>query len=197
MSIRLHGNGFIQLDIAENQRLHIWSEDLPPAQNVRTPIHDHTFDFVSQVLCGELHHIEYDWLPDVAPTHGLLRAEPTMTEDTKLVPILEDGVVCLGEMLRTRQLDVKPGQRYAFNAGQFHETTATGLTATMFWKTRTGLLPYARIACGIFDEPDNEFSRYQWSESDLWPFVARVLGEIGPDISRPILDALTNVLVSA
>ena len=40
---RLHGNGFIQLDLGDDQRLHIWSPDLPPAQRVSTQIHDHQF----------------------------------------------------------------------------------------------------------------------------------------------------------
>ena len=55
---RLHGNGFIQLDLNGKDRLHVWHPDLPK-QEFPTPIHDHKFSFKSHILYGELTHIEY------------------------------------------------------------------------------------------------------------------------------------------
>jgi hypothetical protein len=37
---RVHGNGFIQLDLPDGKRLHVWDEDIP-RQKVNTSMHDH------------------------------------------------------------------------------------------------------------------------------------------------------------
>src|SRR3546814_6146607 len=49
---RVHGNGFIQLDLTERGRLHIWGAPRIPRQKTATPIHDHVFGFESTVAVG-------------------------------------------------------------------------------------------------------------------------------------------------
>src|SRR3546814_5268128 len=51
---RVHGNGFIQLDLTERGRLHIWGDPRIPRQKTATPIHDHVFGFESTVVVGRL-----------------------------------------------------------------------------------------------------------------------------------------------
>jgi hypothetical protein len=46
---RVHGNGFIQVDLTADTRLHVWGDKRIPRQNVYTPIHDHVFGFESTI----------------------------------------------------------------------------------------------------------------------------------------------------
>lgn len=40
---RVHPNGFIQLDISETDRLHVWHPSLPYRQKTFSPVHNHIF----------------------------------------------------------------------------------------------------------------------------------------------------------
>lgn len=66
---RVHGNGFIQLDVTPRTRLHFWSPEIP-RQKVATPIHDHVFGFVSYVI--DIMSFETQEQP--LPTHARIRA---------------------------------------------------------------------------------------------------------------------------
>ena len=57
---RVHGNGFIQLDLTERSRLHVWGDPRIPRQKVSTPIHDHVFGFTSTIIVGRLINVIYD-----------------------------------------------------------------------------------------------------------------------------------------
>ncbi len=50
---RIHGNGFIQVDLDELHRLHLW-DVMIPRQSVDSSIHDHAFGFESRTLQGML-----------------------------------------------------------------------------------------------------------------------------------------------
>lgn len=51
--ISLHGLGFIQIKLDDNQRLHIWHPDLPRRKCFEhSNIHNHRFAFKSTVLKG-------------------------------------------------------------------------------------------------------------------------------------------------
>ncbi len=58
-NIRVHGNGFIQIDISSLTRVHVFGHPLIPRQLTPTPIHDHRFGFHSMVLAGCL--VNVDW----------------------------------------------------------------------------------------------------------------------------------------
>jgi len=175
----LHPNGFVQYDLAPDVRLHIWSPRLPEAQVVKTPIHDHTFNFRSQVLCGVLHHDVFGWTPtNNDPAYTLYTARPWLTGlDTKLVSMAEHGDMAL---LEQNQFTAEAVSEYTFKAGLFHESYADGLTATVMQKTRKHLRESARVAVPFGKEPDNDFSRYQTEENitlmfelieEVWPLV--------------------------
>lgn len=53
---RFHGNGFIQVYMSPDVRLHIWSKDFPATRVQNARIHDHRFTFNSTVLIGTLRH---------------------------------------------------------------------------------------------------------------------------------------------
>ncbi len=179
-NIRLHGNGFIQLDIGpeddiSSERLHIWSDELPPAQRVRTAIHDHRFSFVSKVLLGTLVNLEYDFKASRTGEHALYTPNVKYRQDTTLVPTGSQGDFTL-----VREVQVNAGDEYKFQATAFHDTGWVGLMATYFHKTLT-LENYApRVACLLPFNPDNDFDRYGTKVIDLWPFVDRVVERIAP-----------------
>src|SRR5580765_3414507 len=53
---RIHGNGFVQLDLTERRRLHVWGDSRIPRRLVPSQIHDHTFSFTSEIVIGQLVH---------------------------------------------------------------------------------------------------------------------------------------------
>jgi len=60
---RVHGNGFVQLDLTERSRLHIWGDPRIPKQKVATPIHDHVFGFESTIIVGRVISLTYAVTP--------------------------------------------------------------------------------------------------------------------------------------
>lgn len=100
---------------AASLRLHVWPMQVRPAPAV-SPIHDHVWDLVSQVLCGELvNHI------------GVLRPAPGARDQRALVGYIgTDNVVePTGEAVRweeERAERLRRGDRYRVPPGTFHYT---------------------------------------------------------------------------
>lgn len=171
---RLHPNGFIQYDLPSNQgRLHIWHPDLPVAQVVHTPIHDHTFDFMSRIILGRLTHIVFDFHARPAGGYHLHGARAASGEDTRLEPLN-----IIGDMEMTESHLFSPGDQYTFLAGKFHRSVGNGLTATIMEKTFTGQTPFPRIAVPVGVDPDNNFRRHQYDTSMLARYVDMVLDKV-------------------
>ena len=172
--LSLHPNGFIQYDLPYGKRLHIWHPDLPLAQEVYTPIHDHTFSFHSRIVLGRLTHVEYEFERDVSGDYLLHGAVRDGDLDTKLVPM---GMV--GHMTAIRQLTLSVGYEYTFRYGRFHTSEGSRLTATIMEKTSTNDTPFPRIAVPVGTPPDNNFRRQEVDIALLQQYVDRVLEEIG------------------
>lgn len=172
---RLHGNGFIQLDIDDIHRLDVWPEIEIHAQKVNTQIHSHKFDFYSKVLLGKLLHITYDLVPNMsAGQFQLYNTVPTKGEDTEL-RIFSYGKY---DIFHTGSYVLAKDSSYIFNAGRFHETSNLGLTATLLTKRNinNGIEPL--VVCGIDKSPDNAFNRYQVDEEVLWSEIEKVFNKI-------------------
>lgn len=160
---RLHGNGFIQVDIAPNLRLDVWAEELAGlAQKISTPIHDHRFSFRSTVLLGRLRHTVYQvaprfrTFPPPVMTHQLWEARPRQGEDTVLQPTGSYVNLSVQEVL-----EIPAGQTYEFRALWFHRSDPLTPTVVTLL-TKTGVVPGAvgRVAVPLGVVPDNEFIRY-------------------------------------
>src|SRR5882762_4267748 len=125
-----HQNGFIQLSINDNVRFHVWhGPDLREAlgvqkQKTNSPIHDHRFDFESEILCGALTHIEYRTIEH--------------PEGEYVIHATDGGkLVSLNVRVRATayiETTYKRGDEYQFGARRFHESKATTLTATLMRK---------------------------------------------------------------
>ncbi len=162
---RLHGNGFIQLDLAHDQRFHVWSPDLP-RQSVSTQIHDHRFSFSSEVVLGLLSHTVYEVNYGVNETHSIYTAKKRNKDDTVLVKADMD---CWPRIVS--EVKLAAGSTYTFSWGTFHESGADRLTATIMTKTIVFHSHTPRVLVPKDSEPDNEFDRYAQDEDHLYRTV--------------------------
>lgn len=177
---RVHGNGFLQIDLDEKSRLHIWGHPDIPRQDVNTAIHDHRFSFVSTVLVGRLTHARYNlarvWEKGVDPTHHIYEAHARNEEDT----ILERKPFISGRPAGERAATpLKPdvefinaGESYLLEAKQFHETFSEQLTITKMTKTEVFDDHVGRVLVPKDVEPDNEFDRYAFNLATVWSIVS-------------------------
>lgn len=177
---RVHGNGFVQLDLDPRRRLHIFGDPEIPSQDVPSPIHDHTFGFTSYILKGSLTNLQigfaeldegHEWA-----THMEHMAQVRDREDTILVPTGRSGRAYL-----ERAEGFCAGECYHFRSRLFHETITHGPTVTVIEKDGPTLSqggPSPRVLVPIGYEPDNSFNRYAVPEEDLWRIIWRNLGEV-------------------
>lgn len=173
---RVHGNGFIQVDLnkAGTQRLHVWDEDVP-RQKVATPIHDHVFDMRSEVIVGTLIHKTYRVLTcwDKEGAYVVYRAQREEgTQNTTLVPY--DSTVNL-EL--EQRLILEAASIYTFPAYQLHESGHLGTTATIMEKVNApDGYGNPRVLVPVGVEPDNEFHRDNHDVRLLWQIIEKAIG---------------------
>lgn len=185
---RVHGNGFIQLDLTPTKRLHIWGHPDIPKQVSSTQVHNHQFDFTSRVITGKMINRMYTWdlLPEIMDvrddaaylhlhlaTHQIYRAVVRDREDTVLQPTGEYGVLRVDH-----DESFTAGHSYTMQRGDLHESIPVGLTATIIDKTGPTLSqggPQPNVYVPISVLPDNEFNRYGIAQETLWRIIADVL----------------------
>jgi hypothetical protein len=164
MRPRVHGNGFIQLEMTKRIRLHVWpgpGQELKK-QKVHTGIHTHRFNFRSAVIKGEVLHKEFNFQFHRDGTHRLY--SPTANE--RLAPTNK-----VGDLFLKRSTIITEGQEYTFAAGLFHETIANDSSITLMEKTDVFDIP-VYVACPVDEEPDNIFDRDEDNpDRALWAMI--------------------------
>lgn len=148
---RFHGNGFIQVVLNPVTRMHIYDPDFEFKRVKNARIHDHAFDFTSQVLVGELLNERYDvWAPGAG--HGLYKVDKQQ-EGEPLVRICGCGMDHVFTDV------IKAGYSYKHSGPRnFHDTLAHEFTVTVM--TKTGYHPdYSPRIVALDDapEPDDAF----------------------------------------
>jgi len=167
-NIRIHGNGFVQIDLLDRpgERVHLFGHPDIPRQARPTPIHDHRFGFVSNILSGCLVNVMWDAHETSIASHVVCGYEPGIGEDTKLIPTgVEVGVI-------KRYAEVLDyGSTYRVKPGELHETFANEATLTHMRKMGVEDIK-PRVLCRIGQEPDNSFDRHQMmKEEGIWEIV--------------------------
>ena len=183
---RVHGNGFIQLDLTPRSRLHVWGHPYIPRQKVATPIHDHIFSFTSYVLWGRLINVVYaENAPYTVVTQGLPTGrffEPHVREQGSGS---EDQVLWARDQ-SSHSLSVKDvqivnaGESYQLNHGVLHESIAPEIAVSVIQKSGPtmgqGAVARPRVFVPEGLEPDNEFNRYTAASRELlWEIISLAL----------------------
>jgi hypothetical protein len=185
-NIRVHPNGFIQLDlipVAEDWhasyqkghsgatlRLHIWNppdHDLPHQKTVNE-IHDHVFDMHSTVIKGVLQQWLYSFVVGThhAATHELYRAVYDKKSDSRLEASGVRGVLRI-----EGGLPVTAGNSYSQPAFTLHDSDAQDCVVTVMSKTEVHE-GNPVVLCPIGEEPDNSYDRATAAPEDyLWSAV--------------------------
>lgn len=173
--LRVHGNGFIQLDLTERMRLHVWGDARIPRQSPESQIHNHTFGFTSHIMRGEIENRVYapamreplaqDFLPH--------KAVVSHDADTKLVP---SGAETALEVVRIET--ISEGLWYSMLPGEIHESVPHGVTVSIIVKdgptlTQGGPSPTVYVPSG--QEPDNVFDRYSAPPELLWRIIREAI----------------------
>lgn len=175
---RVHGNGFIQLDLTERSRLHTWGDPRIPRQKVATMIHDHVFGFKSTIIYGRLINVMYHIVPHKNGDFAVYIPEVRDWENTAL------GATMLRVNAVPTYVDmVQWGSgcsTYTVAPFEFHESFAPdGPAATIIIKDAPtqaqGAKDKPRVLVPVDTEPDNEFNRYDADPALLWRIIEDTL----------------------
>ena len=174
--ISLHGLGFIQVQLQNGQRLHVWHPELPRRHCFEhSAIHNHRFSFESQVLIGHQINISYQAADasEETATHRLYLHEGPRTANGGR-PWQPNAAVLMQE---GNHQTIPAGMAYRMHAYDFHRTEpgGDGRVATLMTKLYEGRYG-AMSSCVIGVEPDTDFDRFQLSPAELWTYVIEVLG---------------------
>lgn len=172
-NLRVHGNAFLQLDLPNDQRLHIWPEERLETQKVYTGIHNHRFSFVSKILLGRLTHIEYDVQPSDNGSYHLYK-----TIRTKDGESLAQASASRFKLTGRREFRLAQGSYYEFSWNEFHESYGTGLTATLMEKTAVNEDIDVLTLCPWDKEPDLEYDWFSFNDDYLWDIIKGVFDKI-------------------
>lgn len=157
--------------------MHIWqSAEISPTLTT-TPIHSHSWDLFSQVVCGELENIEIcvtDGSP--FPTNRVL--EITTADGADLIHATQRLV----SWTAGESVHIGVGQSYELPAGTFHVSrpSPARLTATMLLAEYRSLLP--ELALGRLDYCDRVVTRQALSARNLREMADATLRELTGDI---------------
>ena len=166
---RFHGNGFLQMYINDNQRLHIWTPELPPIRNHNATIHDHRFDLHSDVLFGLLGHKTFDLEEDIEGSHRIIQLEGASKVRKRPGHFVEDEYFNL--ILRHGYM-FAAGSSYTFKSRLFHDSYSNEFTVTVITKSDT-INSFARIVMEKeFEQPTHAFDpKTQPSQEVLWDTI--------------------------
>lgn len=163
---RLHPNGFIQLDLGDRKRFHVWPET-PLLPTVRKePIHDHTFSFDSEVMLGSLTHTVYDLVEDENGMFEVYTVQPFLAvgKETPLVKETDRRY----RLDISKELVISAGQTYHFDAFLFHDSQPHGLTASIMSYGEVDPSKRARVLHVVGQPSPETFDRDQIDVEVLW-----------------------------
>jgi hypothetical protein len=171
---RLHPNGFIQVDLGERRRLHVWPEEKLPAAEPVTPIHDHVYGFRSLIIRGALRNVECEPVFDPSGgTHVIHEVYPWVTFE-RTSPIWRSGDrTYLAKIVQVSDFYV--GTRYRFPPRRFHASEPLGSTATVIEIEPFDRSERARILAPVGIDPDASFKREGHDPDRLWGLIRETL----------------------
>lgn len=153
---RFHGNGFVQVYLTPDTRLHIWTPYLPATRVQNARIHDHRFLFESTVLVGALIQTEFEVTPDdERGPHGLYQQGAGHSD--KSTPLEYVGGC---HMAQSNQYRIFAGETYRFGGpNKYHDSSpADGELAVSLMRKVNVVDGYRARMVALNDEkPDHAF----------------------------------------
>ena len=166
--VRIHGNGFLQAELPDGRKLHVWNagDKNFPKQTTSTQIHTHNSPFKSTILHGKLMNFEYEMSTDLRVSNDYYDEYEAIVRHGKDTELKPTGRTLAIENRRVFKFSL--GSEYDFPGGPnlYHETNPlTGSVITVV--ERTGPIspifnPMVMVQCGEY--PDNNFDRYAHQE---------------------------------
>ena len=165
----VHPNGWIQLNLDELHRLHVWPDKPITKRKVDTPIHDHIFDFESKIFLGTIQNIMCDFVEDSNGDYHLYQVSPykLAKKEMPLELINNQRYRCVEKETAL----YSAGQTYHMKRKDFHESEHEGLALTIIEFGYIDTSALARIACPYQKQPDSEFRRDTMDQEVLWNIV--------------------------
>jgi hypothetical protein len=169
--IRIHGNGFVQAELADGSKMHIWGLKDCPKQKQSSFIHDHTTSFRSTIVMGIIRNDEYslrevyEGTPEEATIYEKYEAIVRNKKDTILKPT---GEKCF--IQSRRRFYFAKGTTYEFPGipTLFHAVFPEGclaVTRVVRLEKEPSRNPIILVEEGKL--PDNSFDRYGHPEYAL------------------------------
>lgn len=173
----LHPDGFIQLKLNANSRLHVWP-DIPIIDTRNeAKIHDHVFKFRSEVLVGTLVETLYSARMSRDGDYELYRViphalssqpnEPTLSKSSKYKLALNSVRIH------------RSGSVYELASASIHKTEAVGLTATVISYDIDPTCKYASIFKHDNERAPELVDRKAISSKLLWNHIDQAIEQIG------------------
>jgi hypothetical protein len=162
------GLGFLQLKLSESERMHFWLPEIPHPE--REEIHNHRYDFTSQVLAGSLYQETY-----LVMNINLVDDPKWEIFETDCRPGHE------GSVIATFGCDVRPFGAQTLSAGSvytlphttFHTTEGTKFAVTYLTR-KPKVLSYASVVKKTGAPTTCPFKE-QISEKRCWDYIEHAL----------------------
>jgi hypothetical protein len=175
---RVHPNGFIQLDLVDRLRLHVWSDRPLRARGKSASVHDHVYGFTSDVRLGTLVHREIRLYEHPEGEYELYAVESYAVAGRSMPLRPIDGK--RHKIVSTVERRLVAPVRYAFPAFAFHEAWAVGLTATVIAIDEPDRTRAARVLRPFGQPPVAEVFERDGGTGErdmLWDVIDRVCRE--------------------
>lgn len=151
-SPRYHGNGFIQLYLADDVRLHVWHPAFRPIRNHNAMVHTHRYDVNSTVYAGRLLHRTYIIDTDSPKSeHDIRVIQLDGASGAHGTPEIETGVTA--KLVERHRYEFTTGAKYTMKSPYFHTSDAVGTDpiVTIFERSNKSK-EWAKVLCGINDK---------------------------------------------
>ena len=186
-SPRFHGNGFTQLYLSADIRLHVWHPSIAPLRQHNAMIHNHRYDVRSTVYSGRLKHTTY-LVDDTAPKdkHDVRVIQLDGASGAHKSPEIETGKT--GALVLRHEYELTQGAVYTMRRPWLHTSEHVGQEpiVTIFERSNKGD-DWAQVICGINDpQATHAFApETQPSEEQLWAAIEDAVGYVGEEfVSR-------------
>jgi hypothetical protein len=158
------GLGFIQLKINNYQRYHFYHPDLAPIINVEEEIHNHRYDFQSEILAGEINNKIYHFHSNLNGNY--IKSNESCSESKILTK--EEKDYQLGDKKLFSSLLYIAGNTYFMDYRTFHTIEAKKCITKL---TRSDYMQdYAQVIREKETSPICPFSK-KISEESCWKII--------------------------